>query len=66
MNANLTTAIRKEVVWAHHSLAEGCWFLQDQNNALGRFINGQRIHATAPTSGDRICIGATEFEFRIG
>lgn len=46
--------------------AAGRWFLQDQNSALGTFVNGRRVAATALNNGDRIRIGAAEFEFRNG
>lgn len=46
--------------------AQGRWFLQDQGSRHGTFVNGQQIEATALNHGDRITIGDTEFEFRLG
>jgi FHA domain len=43
----------------------GQWFVQDQGSALGTYVNGQRVTATALRNGDRIRIGASEFEFRL-
>lgn len=42
------------------------WFLQDQGSTAGTFVNGQRVNATTLNDGDRVQIGSTEFEFRIG
>jgi Mg-chelatase subunit ChlD len=46
--------------------AQARWFIQDQGSTGGVFVNGQRVTATALNNGDRIRIGSTEFEFRIG
>lgn len=46
--------------------AQGAWFLQDQGSAIGTYVNGQRVQAIRLNHGDRIAIGNTEFEFRIG
>jgi pSer/pThr/pTyr-binding forkhead associated (FHA) protein/Mg-chelatase subunit ChlD len=44
---------------------QGHWFLQDQGSAIGTFVNGQRVTATALSNGDVIRIGDTELQFRI-
>jgi hypothetical protein len=46
--------------------AQGRWFIQDQGSTHGTYVSGQRVEATALNPGDRITIGDTEFEFRIG
>jgi len=46
--------------------ARGAWFIQDLDSANGTWVNGQRVGATGLVSGDRIRIGDTEFEFRVG
>jgi pSer/pThr/pTyr-binding forkhead associated (FHA) protein len=46
--------------------AQGRWFIQDQSSDIGTYVNSQQVTATALSNGDRIRIGGTEFEFRIG
>jgi len=43
--------------------AHGQWFLQDQRSRSGTYVNGQKVTAVPLNSGNRIRIGATEFEF---
>ncbi len=42
----------------------GRYFIQDQNSALGTYVNGQRMAACELKPGDVIRIGQTEFRFR--
>ena len=44
--------------------AQGTWFIQDQNSALGVYVNGQRVQAGRINSGDQLKIGETTFIFR--
>lgn len=45
--------------------AQGSWFIQDQNSAIGTFVNGKQVKATRLNSGDYIKIGEDTFIFRI-
>jgi uncharacterized protein YegL len=58
-----TQASRRHAVIRY---GQGRWFIQDQGSSTGTFVNGQRVTATALNNGDRIRIGSTEFEFRVG
>jgi len=44
--------------------AQGAWFIQDQNNTSGTFINGQSIIAARLNPGDEIIIGKNKFRFQ--
>jgi hypothetical protein len=44
--------------------AQGKYYLQDQDSALGTKVNGQEVRATALQDGDTFSIGETTFRFR--
>ena len=44
--------------------AQGQYFLQDQDSALGTRVNGRAVRATALQDGDTITIGECTFRFR--
>jgi pSer/pThr/pTyr-binding forkhead associated (FHA) protein len=44
---------------------QGRFFVQDQESAIGTYVNGQRVDACELRLGDVIRIGETEFEFHI-
>jgi hypothetical protein len=51
----------------HHArlrLAQGFWFIQDQESTTGTLVNGQAVHASRLNPGDKITIGDTTFVFR--
>jgi hypothetical protein len=56
----------RKVSRAHARLryAQGTWFVQDQNSAIGTYVNGQRVQAGRLNSGDQLKIGDTTFIFR--
>lgn len=61
--------LEETTVSRHHVVirpARGRWFLQDQGSMAGTFVNGRRVSATGLQDGDRIRVGSTEFEFRVG
>jgi Zn-dependent metalloprotease/Mg-chelatase subunit ChlD len=43
--------------------AQGNWYIQDVGSRTGFHVNGLLVRASVLRSGDRICIGASEFEF---
>jgi hypothetical protein len=43
---------------------QGYWYIQDPGSSAGIYVNGQLEPAKRLTSGDRIQIGSTLFEFR--
>jgi len=45
--------------------AQGSWFIQDQNSAIGIFVNGKQVKAMRLNSGDHIKIGEDTFIFHI-
>lgn len=49
---------------ARFRFADGQWFIQDASSAHGTFVNGQLVKATHLKAGDRVQIGANEFEIR--
>jgi len=44
--------------------AQGSWFIQDQESAIGTYVNGQRVQAGRLNPGDQLKIGSTIFTFR--
>ncbi|MGC1377738.1 MAG: FHA domain-containing protein [Anaerolineales bacterium] len=44
--------------------AQGAWFVQDQNSAIGTYVNGQRVQAGRLNAGDQLKIGDAVFIFR--
>jgi hypothetical protein len=46
--------------------SEGRWYIQDVGSHSGIEINGARIQASVLNNGDRIRIGSSDFEFRLG
>lgn len=63
-----TCSIRlaEPTVSRHHARlrkAGNHWFIQDVESAIGIYINGAKVEATALKSGDIIRIGKSEFEF---
>jgi len=45
--------------------AEGKYYLQDQNSALGTLLNGRPVQASVLNDGDQITIGESIFSFNI-
>ena len=45
-------------------LAQGQWFIQDQNSASGLYVNGSRVSATRLQAGDNIRMGQTDLRFQ--
>lgn len=45
-------------------LAQGQWFIQDQNSSSGLYVNGARVSAARLSPGDVIRIGQTELRFQ--
>jgi pimeloyl-ACP methyl ester carboxylesterase len=43
--------------------SNGEWYIQDMGSDGGVFLNGQKVSAARLTPGDRVRIGASEFEF---
>ena len=56
----------KKVSRAHVRLryAQGAWFIQDQNSAIGTYVNDQRVEAGRLNAGDQLKIGDAVFIFR--
>lgn len=65
-NANSLNIPDKKISRTHARLrfAQGAWFIQDQNSAVGTYLNNQRIQASRINAGDQIKIGDVTFVFR--
>jgi hypothetical protein len=64
--ANSLSIPDKKVSRTHARLrfAQGAWFIQDQNSAIGTYVNNQRVQASKINAGDQIKIGDVTFVFR--
>ena len=45
-------------------MAQGVWFIQDQDSSLGTIVNGKQVQASRLSPGDQITIGDVTFVFR--
>ena len=64
-SGNSIRLLERDVSRQHAVLrcASGRWFIQDQKSAIGMYVNGARVGASALQEGDHIRIGQAEFEF---
>ncbi|MBI5367459.1 MAG: protein kinase [Planctomycetes bacterium] len=63
-----TLQLEDERLSRRHCLFESeglCWILTDLNSENGTLVNGQRITSVTLRDGDRIVLGASEFEFKL-
>jgi hypothetical protein len=61
--------IEDSTVSRHHAtlrIADGNWYIQDDNSSVGMFVNGERVRAARLYNDDKVGIGTTILTFKEG